>query len=247
MRRILRRLIVVPQPCAAAQVGRNSDTKTDAPPFQGRHATGDRDRHGEGQERQPHRGADREGFHRHRGRRRPGDQFLRIPEARFQIRSPRRCPRRSRAAPFPRLARTQIAPEAPGDLRYRDRRLLALYFDLTAMPVPDQFARLAAAKTIRAHADERGATWWPSWRSRAASVQVLAGLHGRPRPPASVLETLIVGEDENAPIDDCDAAPIPARPSARTTPSSTSSSPTASWPRCRPPPRCSAGSTKRSR
>ena len=30
-------------------------------------------------------------------------------------------------------------PEAPGDIRYRDRRLLALYFDLTAMPPTDQF------------------------------------------------------------------------------------------------------------
>ena len=32
------------------------------------------------------------------------------------------------------LTRLQIMPEAPGDLKYRDRRLLALYFDMTAMP-----------------------------------------------------------------------------------------------------------------
>ena len=29
---------------------------------------------------------------------------------------------------------TQISPPPPGDIRYRDRRLVVLYFDLTAMP-----------------------------------------------------------------------------------------------------------------
>src|SRR5258706_9137614 len=33
--------------------------------------------------------------------------------------------------------RHQIMPEQPGDVRYRDRRLLALYFDMSAMPQPD--------------------------------------------------------------------------------------------------------------
>src|ERR1700689_3008884 len=33
---------------------------------------------------------------------------------------------------FDRLAKTQIAVEPPGGIRYRDRRLLALYFDMTA-------------------------------------------------------------------------------------------------------------------
>jgi VWFA-related protein len=40
----------------------------------------------------------------------------------------------------------EIAPERPGDIRYRDRRLLAMYFDLTAMPVPDQLRSLTAAQ-----------------------------------------------------------------------------------------------------
>ena len=31
----------------------------------------------------------------------------------------------------------QISPSAPGDIRYRDRRLLVLYFDLSAMPPND--------------------------------------------------------------------------------------------------------------
>jgi VWFA-related protein len=44
----------------------------------------------------------------------------------------------------------QIAPERPGDIRYRDRRLMAMYFDMSAMPVPDQVrAEAAAMKFIR--------------------------------------------------------------------------------------------------
>jgi VWFA-related protein len=40
---------------------------------------------------------------------------------------------------------TQIAPETPGDIRYRNRRLLTLYFDMSAMPVPDQLRAFDAA------------------------------------------------------------------------------------------------------
>ncbi|MEO8597058.1 MAG: VWA domain-containing protein [Candidatus Solibacter sp.] len=44
----------------------------------------------------------------------------------------------------------QITPERPGDIRYRDRRLLAIYFDMSAMPVPDQVrAEASALKFIR--------------------------------------------------------------------------------------------------
>jgi len=48
------------------------------------------------------------------------------------------------------VTRGQIAPERPGDVRYKDRRMLALYFDMSAMPVPDQLrAQAAAVKFIR--------------------------------------------------------------------------------------------------
>jgi VWFA-related protein len=45
---------------------------------------------------------------------------------------------------------TQIAPEAPGDIKYRDKRLIALYYDMSAMPEPDQLRALdAGTKYIR--------------------------------------------------------------------------------------------------
>ncbi|HEX3877589.1 MAG TPA: VWA domain-containing protein [Rhizomicrobium sp.] len=40
----------------------------------------------------------------------------------------------------------QIQPETPGDLRYKDRRLMAIYFDMSAMPQSDQLRALDAAQ-----------------------------------------------------------------------------------------------------
>lgn len=45
-----------------------------------------------------------------------------------------------------RTFRNSIAPELPGDTRYRNRRLLALYFDLTSMPPADQYRAIDAAR-----------------------------------------------------------------------------------------------------
>jgi len=44
----------------------------------------------------------------------------------------------------------QIAPERPGDIRYRDRRLIVLYFDMSAMPPPDQYRAQTAAQKFLA-------------------------------------------------------------------------------------------------
>jgi VWFA-related protein len=43
------------------------------------------------------------------------------------------------------VTRNQIAAETPGDIKYRDRRMLGLYFDMSAMPTPDQLRALDAA------------------------------------------------------------------------------------------------------
>jgi len=45
-----------------------------------------------------------------------------------------------------KVTRTEITPEAPGDIQHRDKRMLAMYFDMSAMPVPDQLRALAAAE-----------------------------------------------------------------------------------------------------
>lgn len=49
------------------------------------------------------------------------------------------------------LTANQIAPEKAGDLKYKDRRLLVLFFDLTSMPIPDQMrAQKEALKFLKA-------------------------------------------------------------------------------------------------
>src|ERR1039457_935172 len=51
----------------------------------------------------------------------------------------------SPAIAVPGVTAHQITPERPGDIRYRDRRLMAMYFDMSAMRVPDQVRAEAAA------------------------------------------------------------------------------------------------------
>ena len=122
----------------------------------------------EGQGRQADRGADREGLRRHRGRRAADDQLRRVPAA-----APTGRPRRARPTPAPpvpaappaapsRDRRRQIAIPPPGDIRYRDRRLMVLYFDLTAMPPADLMRAYAAARRVHRHADDSRRICWRS-------------------------------------------------------------------------------------
>ena len=46
------------------------------------------------------------------------------------------------------LSSTQIAPEPAGSTLYKNRRLLALYFDMTALPPSDQVRALEAAQNF---------------------------------------------------------------------------------------------------
>ncbi|MEN6601014.1 MAG: VWA domain-containing protein [Bryobacteraceae bacterium] len=57
--------------------------------------------------------------------------------------APKAAPAAQPAAP------AQIAPSKPGEIRYRDRRLLVMFFDLTSMPATDQIrAQKAALKFL---------------------------------------------------------------------------------------------------
>jgi len=99
--------------------------------------------------------------------------------------------------PLPKLPKTVIAPETPGDVKYRDKRLLALYFDMTSMPIPDQLRALAAAQkfvqTQMTPADLMAIMVFSS-----GSVQVLQDFTEDRARLLSIIETLAVGEDENA-------------------------------------------------
>ena len=48
------------------------------------------------------------------------------------------------------LTTVEIAPERPGDLKYRNRRLMVMFFDMTSMPIQDQMrAQTAALKFLQ--------------------------------------------------------------------------------------------------
>jgi len=54
------------------------------------------------------------------------------------------------AAPVKSLTANQIAPAKPGEIKYKDRRLLVMFFDMTSMPIQDQIrAQTAAQKFLK--------------------------------------------------------------------------------------------------
>jgi len=115
------------------------------------------------------------------------------------------APLPARAEPFAKLSRTQIAPEPTGEFRYRDHRLLALYFDMTTMPVPDQIRALnAAQKFIRTQMT--AADLVSIMQFASGYVQVVQNFTGDRELLLRVIETLIVGEDEDAATDPNDAS-----------------------------------------
>ncbi len=96
---------------------------------------------------------------------------------------------------FYRLGEMHILPEAPGTLRYQDRRLLAMYFDMTAMSPTEQMRALAAAqKFIRTQMTP--ADLVAIMRYQGSGVDVLQDFTADHNRLLSILETMIVGEGQ---------------------------------------------------
>jgi VWFA-related protein len=96
---------------------------------------------------------------------------------------------------YNRLSRTQISAESPGEIKYKDKRLLVLYFDMSAMPPTDQMrAEAAAEKFVRTQMTE--ADLVSIMRYNSASVDVLQDFTSDRNRLLSILETLVVGEGQ---------------------------------------------------
>jgi VWFA-related protein len=108
---------------------------------------------------------------------------------------------------YKRLARTQISPEIPGDVRYKDHRLLALYFDMTAMRPADQLRALAAAQTF-IRKQMTTADLVSILRYSGGSVDVLQDFTADRNRLLSIIQTLIVGEGQGSAesVDDASSA-----------------------------------------
>ncbi len=97
------------------------------------------------------------------------------------------------SAPLKKLPETQITGERPGDTRYQNRRLLVLYFDLTAMPPPDQLRAVTAAqKFIRTQMTPADRV--ALMRFDGGAVRVMSDFTDNRERLNSILETMIVGE-----------------------------------------------------
>jgi VWFA-related protein len=101
-------------------------------------------------------------------------------------------------APIPRLAHTEIAAERPLDLRYANRRLLVLYFDMTAMPPIDQSHAIGAAQEfIRKQMTPADLVAIMVYSGNEVTVH--EDFTGDRERLLATLQTMIVGEDENVP------------------------------------------------
>ncbi len=130
---------------------------------------------------------------------------------------------------------TQISPEAPGDLRYKDRRLLSIYFDMSAMPQADQLRALDAAQKF-VKSQMAAPDLMAIMEYTGGAVKVLQDFTDDREKLLTVIGTLIAGEGQGFDEDPADAssAATPAQPSARTIANSTSSIQTANSPPSKP-------------
>jgi VWFA-related protein len=96
---------------------------------------------------------------------------------------------------YRKLARSQLAAEPADSPHYKDRRLLALYFDMSAMPPGDQLRALQAAeKFIRTQMTPVDLV--SILRYQGGSVDVLQDFSSDRNRLLSILQTMIVGEGQ---------------------------------------------------
>jgi VWFA-related protein len=96
---------------------------------------------------------------------------------------------------YDRLAREQIAPEKMGSERYRNRRLIALYFDMAGMRPDDQMRAFGAAEQF-VRTQMTSVDLLAILRYQGGSVDVLQDFTADRNRLLSILETMVVGEGQ---------------------------------------------------
>jgi VWFA-related protein len=100
------------------------------------------------------------------------------------------------APPRPPEEQHQISPSAPGDIRYRDRRLLVLYFDLTAMP-PNDLMRAYGAGQKFITTQMKAQDFVAIMTFQGGAVKIKHDFTGDRAQLQEVFETLIYGDDKD--------------------------------------------------
>jgi VWFA-related protein len=99
-------------------------------------------------------------------------------------------------APRPPEEQHQILPSAPGDIRYRDRRLLVLYFDLSAMPPNDLMRAYGAGQKFIA-TQMKAQDVVAIMTFQGGAVKVKHDFTGDRAQLQEVFDTLIYGDDKD--------------------------------------------------
>ncbi len=157
--------------------------------------------------------------------------------------APAATPAAKKAAPV------QIAPSKPGEIRYRDRRLLVMFFDLTSMPIADQLrAQKAALKFLNS---QMTASDMMAVMTFSSDLKVLQDFTDDRDALIKTIQGLTIGEGSDMAVNGATAGdetnPTRVTPTRPTIPSSTSSTRIASWPPLKRRRTCSRLCRKRRR
>jgi VWFA-related protein len=108
---------------------------------------------------------------------------------------------------YNRLVTTQIASESMDNERYKDHRLLALYFDMTALPPADEMRALTAAEQF-VRTQLTTVDLVSIMRYNGGSVDILQDFTADRNRLLSILETMVVGEGQGTAdsVDDASSA-----------------------------------------
>jgi VWFA-related protein len=108
---------------------------------------------------------------------------------------------------YKKLAHTQIAPESVDNERYKNRRLLALYFDMSAMGPADQLRALSAAEKFL-RTQMTAVDLVSILRYQGGAVDILQDFTSDRNKLLSILQTLVVGEaqGDTETVDDASSA-----------------------------------------
>ena len=96
---------------------------------------------------------------------------------------------------YNKLVDTQIAPETIDNERYKNRRLLAFYFDMTALPPSDQMRALGAAEDF-VRTQMTTVDLVSILRYEGGAVDILQDFTADRNRLLSILETMVVGEGQ---------------------------------------------------
>ena len=106
---------------------------------------------------------------------------------------------------YKQLSREKIAPESMDNERYKNRRLMALYFDMSAMMPADQLRSLEAAEQF-IRTQMTSVDLVAIMRYNTGSVDILQDFTSDRDRLLSILETMVVGEGQDSAEEVSDAS-----------------------------------------